>query len=247
MVGVRRPTLSIDDVWFAYDKTPVLRGVSLSAIAGEITMIVGPSGSGKTSLLKLAKGLLRLQRGTIEVLGAPLPRFSVRDQLDPRVAYIPQQLGLVRNLSVLDNVLCGALARTSSLRSLLKLFPADSVEEARVMIESLGIGHKATEKVYALSGGERQRVAIARALMQQPQLILADEFISQLDRVTSLEIMRIMQGISERGVAVVVTTHELEVVARSADRVVVLRGGEKVLDGAAADVATDELEAVMRG
>jgi len=216
-------------------------------VAGEITMIVGPSGSGKTSLLKLAKGLLRPQRGTIEVMGAPLPRVSVRDSLDPRVAYIPQQLGLVRNLSVLDNVLSGALARVDAALSLLKLFPTDCLEEAGATIKSLGIGHKANEKLYALSGGERQRVAIARALMQQPRLILADEFMSQLDRVTSREIMRIMQGIADRGVAVVVTTHELEIVGRSSDRVVVLRDGEKVLDTDAASVGVDDLETVIRG
>jgi phosphonate transport system ATP-binding protein len=225
----------------------VLKDVSLCAVAGQITMIVGPSGSGKTSLLKLAKGLLRTQRGTIAVMGAPLARFSVRDSLDPRVAYIPQQLGLVRNLTVLDNVLSGALARVDPARSLLKLFPTSCVDEARATIDSLGIGHKVNEKLYALSGGERQRVAIARALMQQPRLILADEFISQLDRVTSIDIMRIMQGIAESGVAVVVTTHELEIVGRSSDRVVVLRNGEKVLDTDAASVGIDILETAIRG
>jgi len=237
----------MSDVWFAYGKAPILKGVSLSSHAGEITMIVGPSGSGKTSLLKLAKGLLRPQRGTIEVLGKQLPRLSARTRLDPRVAYIPQQLGLVRNLSVLDNVLSGALARVDTTRSLLKLFPTDCMDEARETLESLGIGHKANEKVYALSGGERQRVAIARALIQHPRLILADEFISQLDRVSSLDMMRIMENIARRAVAVVVTTHELEIVARCADRVVVLRDGEKVLDANREDVAPDQLEAVIRG
>ena len=210
-------------------------------------MIVGPSGSGKTSLLKLAKGLLRPQRGTIELMGRPLPRVGMRDKLDPHVAYIPQQLGLVRNLSVLENVLSGALGRVGALGSILKLFPPGCVEEARETLTSLGIGHKANDKLYALSGGERQRVAIARALMQQPRLILADEFVSQLDRVTGFEIMRIMRGIADRGVGVVVTTHELGLVRRHADRVIVMRAGEKVLDEPAARVAVDELEAVIRG
>lgn len=237
----------MSDVWFAYGKTPILKGVSLSSHAGEITMIVGPSGSGKTSLLKLAKGLLRPQSGTIRVLGSQLPRLNARARLDPHVAYIPQQLGLVRNLSVLDNVLSGALGRVAATRSLLKLFPAACVDEARETLESLGISHKVNDKLYALSGGERQRVAIARALMQHPRLILADEFISQLDRATSMDIMRIMESIARRAVAVVVTTHELEIVARCADRVVVLRDGEKVLDAKREDVATDQLEAVIRG
>jgi len=210
-------------------------------------MVLGSSGSGKTTFLKLAKGLLAPGGGTISVLGAPMARPTGRDRLNPRVAYIPQQLGLVRNLSVIDNVLSGALSRVDSARSLFKLFPGGFVDEAHEALSALGIAHKAEEKVYALSGGERQRVAIARALMQQPRLILADEFISQLDPATSSDIMQIVRRIADRGVAIVQTTHEMEVVARYADHVVVLRNGEKVLDRSDSDVLADELAATIRG
>lgn len=247
--GVVRPApaLAVHDLWFAYTSDrPVLRGVSLSAEAGEITMVLGASGSGKTTLLKLVKGLLRPQRGRVEVLGQPLGAATARGRLDRRVAYIPQQLGLVRSLSVLDNALIGTLGHLGTLPGLLKLFPRDSVEQAHRILATLGIGHKAGEKVYSLSGGERQRVAIARALLQRPRLVLADEFISQLDPVTSLEIMEIMRGIARSGVALLMTTHELEIVARYADRVIVLRDGRKVLDTPAHAAAVAELGAVMK-
>lgn len=235
------------EVWFAYAKErPVLQGVSLSAAAGQVTMILGASGSGKTTLLKLVKGLLRPERGTISVLGCPVVPAGRSGHLDQRVAYIPQQLGLVRNLSVLDNTLTGALGRVSTLPSLFKLFPRDCASQARATLESLGIGHKADDKVYALSGGERQRVAIARALMQQPQLILADEFISQLDPVTSSETMDIMRGIADRGVMLLMTTHELDIVARYADQVVVLRDGVKVLDCPAHAARVEDLGMTMK-
>lgn len=242
----RAPALEARDLWFAYTPgRPVLKGVSIVAEEGLITMVLGASGSGKTTLLKLAKGLLVPQQGSLIVLGRPMAaRRSLR--LDERVAYIPQHLGLVRNLSVLDNTLTGALARVGTVPGLLKLFPREAVRQAHQILAALGIGHKAEEKVYTLSGGERQRVAIARALMQQPRLILADEFISQLDPVTSWEIMDIMQQIAREGLTLVMTTHELDIVARYADHVVVLRDGEKVLDRRAAEVSREELNLSMK-
>jgi phosphonate transport system ATP-binding protein len=247
MMPGRSPALEASLLWFSYAvDRPVLRGVSLLAEPGQITMVLGVSGSGKTTLLKLCKGLLAPQRGTVRVLGAPVVAER-RGRLDPRVAYIPQHLGLVRNLGVLDNVLTGALARVAEVPSLLRRLPRAEVRRAGDLLDRLGIGHKADDKVYALSGGERQRVAIARALMQGPRLVLADEFLSQLDVLTSRDIMTIVRGIADDGVTVVVTTHEIDLVERYADTVVVLRGGEKVLDQPArAEGAADIALALRR-
>ncbi len=240
----RPPALEATDLWFAYSRErPVLKGVSLSAPQGMVTMILGVSGGGKTTLLKLAKGFLAPQRGSVSVLGEPV---SASRRLDPRVAFIPQHLGLVRGQTALQNTLTGALGRVGALRSLIGLFPRDCLTEARRTLESLGIGHKADERVSSLSGGERQRVAIARALMQQPRLILADESVSQLDPVTSAEIMEMIRTAARRGVAVVMTTHQLEIVSGYADRVVVLRDGEKALDRAMEETNLEELRQVMK-
>ena len=226
-----RPGMEIRDLSFAYRPgRPILRDVSLDMSAGEVTMILGVSGSGKTTLLKLCKGLLAPQRGTIRVLGDLVRPAVARGPLDPRVAYIPQQLGLARALSVMDNVLTGALARASVVPSLLRVWPPGVRERAMALLEELGIAEKAGETVFALSGGERQRVAIARALMQQPRIVLADEFISDLDPVTSATIMRIVRELAGTGVAIVMTTHEMDVVRSYADHVVVLRAGAKALD-----------------
>ncbi|MBI3964263.1 MAG: ATP-binding cassette domain-containing protein [Chloroflexi bacterium] len=240
------PALEARDIYFSYAKArPLLKGVSLSAESGLITMVLGASGSGKTTLLKLAKGLLVPQQGSITVLGEPTARAR-RGKLDARVAYIPQHFGLVRNLTVLDNTLIGVLGQVGTWQSLFRRFPREYVQQAYQTLGALGIEHKATEKVHALSGGERQRVAIARALMQRPQLILADEFISQLDPVTSVEIMDVMRGIARRGLALVMTTHEMDIVTRYADRTVVLRDGEKVLDCPAREMRVDDLSLVLK-
>lgn len=244
--AVQPAAIEARDLWFAYGKgQPVLRGVGLAAAQGRITMILGASGGGKTTLLKIMKGLVRPGRGEITVLGRSRPAAG-GGRLDPTIAYIPQQLGLVRTLSVLDNTLTGALGRVGTVPSLLKLFPRPVVEQAHETLRILGIGHKAHEKVANLSGGERQRVAIARALMQEPTLILADEFVSQLDPATTTEIMETMRAVAQRGVALLMTTHELDIVSRYADRVVVLRNGEKVLDCPAAEVSTEDLAATIR-
>ena len=243
VVAAQVAALELEGVWFGYAPAhPVLKGVGLRVRPGEMLMVVGVSGGGKTTLLKLAKGLLAPQRGSVRVLGAPL-ESSLSGKLDARVAYIPQQLGLVRNLTALENTLTGALARVGALRSCLKLFPHELRAEAQATLDSLGIGHKAEEKVYALSGGERQRVAIARALMQRPQLLLADEFVSQLDPVRRGALMEIMRGLAASGLALIVTTHNLELVARYADRVLVLREGEVVLDAAPREA---DIEALSR-
>lgn len=246
MTGNERPALDANDVWFSYGAgRPVLRGVSLAAEAHRVTMILGVSGSGKSTLLKLCRGLLAPQRGTVHVLGDRVAA-SPRGRLDPRIAYIPQHLGLVRNRTALDNVLTGALARLRAVPSLLALAPRAEVARARELLERLGIGGKAAEGVYALSGGERQRVAIARALMQEPRVVLADEFVSQLDVLTTRDILTCVRGIAGEGVAVVVTTHEMELVERYADVVVVLRDGEKVLDRDATRQSVADLEVALR-
>lgn len=238
--------LEVRDAHFAYVRSrPVVRGVTIHASPGEVTMILGTSGSGKTTLLKLCKGLLVPQRGDVRVLGDEVaaPR---RGRLDPRVAYIPQQLGLVRSLSAMENALVGALARVGTLPSLLRLMPEPEVRRARELLGRLGIGHKAEEPVHALSGGERQRVAIARALMQDPRVLLADEFISDLDPLTGAEIMSLVRDAAGEGVAVVMTTHEMDVVREHADHVVVLREGETSLDAHGVPDARAITEALRR-
>ena len=246
MIDAGRPVLEAGDVWFSYSAgRQVLRGVSLTAKPGEITMVLGASGSGKTTLLKLFKGLLAPRQGSVRVLGAPVVSAR-RARLDPRVAYIPQHLGLVRTLSVLDNVLAGVLGRVPPFPSLLRRFPHAQVARARDLLNRLGIGNKAETRAHSLSGGERQRVAIARALMQAPRILLADEFVSQLDIHTSRDMLTIVRSIVDTGVTAVVATHEVELVDRYADSVVVLRNGEKVLDRRAWPEAVTDIVRALR-
>lgn len=241
--------LEFHNVWFSYfPKQPLLKGLNLEIPPRQITMLVGASGSGKTSVLKLAKGLLTPQRGSIKVFGERLmaPRNPQTARLDRRVAYIPQQLGLVRNLTALENTLTGALGRVSALSSLFKRFPAVIVEQAHQTLADVGLAHKASEQAFHLSGGERQRVAIARALMQQPRLILADEFVSQLDAATAAEVLAIITATVGRGVTLLMTTHHLELVNRYADALILMRAGEVALACGGGEARVEEMARLMR-
>lgn len=240
----RPPALVAEHLSYAYRRgRPVLRDVSVAAQAGEVLAVLGTSGSGKSTLLKLCRGLLAAREGTVR-FGEPVR--SGRGGLDPRIAYIPQQLGLVRSLSVLDNILIGALARRG-WRALVRLGSPQLERRAEDIAGSLGIGHKLQEKAYSLSGGERQRVAIARALLQEARVLLADEFISQLDPLTTAEIMRIVRTIADDGVVVVMTTHEHSIVRDHADRAIVLRDGIKVVDVRTRSVAMSEITRALGG
>lgn len=230
-------------VEFAYRPgAPVLRGINLDARAGEIAVVLGGSGSGKTTLLRLIAGLLRPTAGEVRVLG----EAPARGRLDPRVAYVPQQLGLTRGRSALENVLVGALGHTSLVRSLIGNYAEADRRRALELLSTLGLAAKADEPVHALSGGERQRVAIARALMQEPAVLLADEFVSQLDPVTSREVLEQVRQMASAGVAVIVTTHELDLALTFADRLLVMRGGSVALDAPASALDEAALTAAIR-
>lgn len=239
--------LRAEDLWFGYEPSRyVLRGASVQLEKGSVHMVLGKSGSGKTTLLKVLKGILRPSRGEVFVLGRPLLSDSMGRGAGQLLAYIPQGLGVVSNLSVIQNVLIGCLARAPLIPSLLGQFPRDEVRKAHDILERLGLSEKAQERVARLSGGQRQRVAIARALMQDPSVILADEFISQLDPVTAIEVMNLVKQLAAEGLGLMITTHDIHLVPRYADHVSILKEGRMIYGGEASGVSQDILLGMLR-
>jgi phosphonate transport system ATP-binding protein len=240
------PVVEVVDLSVSYRRgTFALRDFNIALRPGSICMVLGPSGSGKSTLLKALNRQVAPASGQISIFGEPLAGAS--PEVTRRIASIPQSLGLVRNLTVLENTLTGALGRLGTVSSFFKLFPELEVEEARGHLRTLGIEHKIDDKVYSLSGGERQRVAIARALMQRPRLVLADEFVSQLDLLTSRDTMRNVSLIAETGVTFLVTSHEAELVAEFGDTAVFLREGRKVHECPAGEVDRAIAARLMEG
>jgi len=221
--------LRAEGICFAYrGEEWVLKDISLSVPKGKATMIMGPSGSGKTTLMKVLAGILDPQRGRVEVLNHEIGKRT-RRSLYSLIGYIPQQLGLVRNLTSLENVLMGALGRCGHGKVMLGLFPRHEIEQAQAALDLMGIGDKSSEKVFRLSGGQRQRVAIARTLLQRPRVVLADELVSDLDLALASEILRLMHEAAEREqMTFLANMHEPELVREFADQVLLLDHGELV-------------------
>jgi phosphonate transport system ATP-binding protein len=223
------PFLKAEKICFAYKPGEwVLKDVSVNIAQGSLNMVMGASGSGKTTLLKVLGGFLTPQQGKVFILGDEIVN-EISAKSRSQIGYIPQQLGLVRNLTVLENVLIGALSRCKGPGPYLGIFPKAEVALANSLLDQLGIAHKTEEKLIHLSGGERQRVAIARTLMQKPTLVLADEFVSDLDLNTATEILNLIRQIGARDkVTFIMNMHELSLVKNLEGSIFIMKDGRIV-------------------
>jgi phosphonate transport system ATP-binding protein len=209
---------------------PALDDVTLRIAAGECVALVGPSGSGKTTLLRSLNGTVAIAGGSIHVDGVEVAKLRGRAlrRLRARLAMIAQQHDLVDRLTVVQNVMAGALGRWSTPHALRFLIAPTAAElaEASAALTAVGIPEKLRNRTNELSGGQRQRVAIARALVQHPTAILADEPIASLDPALGEQIVRLLCDLArERNLALLCSLHQIEVARRHFDRVVELVGG----------------------
>ena len=225
--------IQMSNVSTSYDsKNFVLKGINLAIDRGTNYAIVGQSGSGKSTLLKLMNGMMISSNGTIKI------DYVVPDMNDKKfkkmmhtIGYIPQSLGLIKNITVIENILIGALPRLSKIQSLFKRFPKHEIQEAKRILKLVALSGKENRKVYMLSGGEKRRVAIARALMQKPTILLADEIVSELDHVTAHEIMELIADAQKQmNLTAIMVQHEMQLALEYANRVAVIKDGEKILE-----------------
>ena len=235
--------IQMNDVWTSYDsKSYALEGVNLSIDRGTNYAIVGQSGSGKSTLLKLMNGMMTPSKGAIKIdYLTPNMNNKKFKKMMHTIGYIPQSLGLVKNVSVLDNILIGALPRLNKLQSILKQFPEHEIQEAKRILKLVGLSGKESRKAYMLSGGEKRRVAIARALMQKPTILLADEIVSELDHVTSREIMNLVLDAQKKmNLTAIMVHHDMKLALEFANRVAVIKEGQKILEiGVEGDTIVD--------
>lgn len=199
----------------------VLSDISFTVPSGSTLAIVGRSGCGKSTMLKTLAGILPPLGGQASVLAVDLPAIPPAGT----VGYIPQGLGLVPHETVLQNVLCGRLAGLGPVRSLLGRFPKTVRMDAADAIDRVGLQGKHHVRVKELSGGQRRRVAIARAFVQRPQVLLADEMLSELDHETAASIVRCLADLqTDTTMTVVVVEHDIDVANRIADAVLAVDG-----------------------
>ncbi|NEP29937.1 ATP-binding cassette domain-containing protein, partial [Moorena sp. SIO3I6] len=210
-----------------------LTNLNLKIYPGERVALVGASGAGKSTLIRLLNGILLPSQGEVWVLGRNLARISPRQlrQVQRRLGTVYQQFNLVNNLRVIHNVNAGHLGRWSLMKALVSLLFPQEVDTALKALAQVGIPEKLYAPTEELSGGQQQRVALARVLVQNPDVILADEPISNLDRQMSREIMDLLKEISETGGKTLVTSlHSIEFACSHCDRLVGLQRGKIVFD-----------------
>src|SRR5712692_10506952 len=225
----RTPLLDAQDVSFAYERhaRAVLDGVSLAVPRGAIVGLLGPNGSGKTTLLRLLSGTLTPARGRIMLDGAPVGALPRRD-LARRIAVVPQETHSAFDFSALEIVLMGRYPHLGAF----ELEGADDLAIARDALAATGTGTLEARRFATLSGGEKQRVVIASALAQASDVLLLDEPTASLDLGFQLEIVGLLARLNrERGVTMVVSTHDLNLAAALCGELVLLKSGRVLARG----------------
>lgn len=182
-----------------------VKNVNFTLEEGEFVNIIGRSGSGKSTFLNLLSGLLKPTEGKIFAKGKDMSDFSDREISKYRnevIGFVPQSLGTLPNLNVLENV---------SLPYYLFKRDDSAYEKAAMLLDEMGILHLKDDFPKNLSGGELKRVLIARSMINSPELLILDEPTSDLDKNTTMEIMDLLKKINSKGTALIIVTHELDI------------------------------------
>jgi len=218
--------LTLKNLSVGYDE-PLISGMNVEVFPGEIIAILGPSGIGKTTLVRTISGLVRPLSGS----------FELNVEKRGGLGYIPQRLGLVRHATVAHNVSLGARAGIGFSRHMWKQRSQRTMEA----LHMLGIADKSKEPVRRLSGGQQRRVATARTLAQRPQLMLADEFLGELDHSNVEIVFEAVQTLVEKGTAVIMVEHHDNNAQLFATRI------WNIKDGKLQDLSLDEWNDRTRG
>ena len=211
--------IKVSDLHKSYGKNDVLKGIDLTVERGEVVVIIGPSGSGKSTFLRCLNLLETPTSGQITFEGKDiLAKDSKIDQLRQKMGMVFQSFNLFPHKSVLDNL-------TISPIQVKKEDPTVAKEKALKLLEQVGLQDKSTSYPANLSGGQQQRVAIARALAMDPEVLLFDEPTSALDPEMVGEVLSVMKNLADKGMTMVVVTHEMGFAREVATRVIFMDEG----------------------
>ena len=221
--------IELRDIHKHYGDLPVLRGVSLSASAGDIIAIIGSSGSGKSTLLRCANLLELPQNGDIVFLGETVrwdtsadgrrPRYAAQVRaLRTNLTMVFQQFNLWAHMSILENVIEAPI-------TVLKRNRAEMMELGQSLLDKVGIGDKSGNYPSQLSGGQQQRAAIARALAMEPRALLFDEPTSALDPELQQEVVQVIRDLAAEGRTMILVTHDMKLAREVSQHIIFLHNG----------------------
>jgi D-xylose transport system ATP-binding protein len=240
------PTLELRGVSKRFGAVQALSRVDLELHAGEVVALVGDNGAGKSTLIKSLAGIHPFDEGEIRFEGEPVSVRHPKDAADLGIEVVYQDLALADNLDVVQNMFLGRERKTS-----LRRLDEESMERAaRETMASLAVTtiSSVRQTVSGLSGGQRQSVAVAKAVMWNSRVVILDEPTAALGVEQTRQVLDLVSRLGHQGLAVMIVTHNLHDVFEVADRIVVLRLGEKVAELKAADTTQQEVvEAITAG
>jgi polar amino acid transport system ATP-binding protein len=224
--------LRLEDVWKAFDKLEVLKGIDLSLDEHEVVCLIGASGSGKSTLLRCVNLLEVVDRGRIILHGEDITGERVDiNRVRQGIGIVFQSFNLFPHMSVLDNV-------TLAPRKRLRLSKREATDRADRLLTRFGLLDKRDDYPDRLSGGQQQRVAIVRALAMEPRLLLLDEVTSALDPELVAEVLEVVRELAAGGMTMLIATHEMSFARDVAHRVCFLDEGVIVEQGSPEQIFT---------
>ncbi|MEM8962989.1 MAG: phosphonate ABC transporter ATP-binding protein [Acidobacteriota bacterium] len=238
------PSIRFSDASVVYPNG--VRGLDqldLTITRGEMVIVVGLSGAGKSTMLRATNGLVEVTGGDVVVEGESVrqAKGGAMRALRSKIGMIFQDYRLVKRLTVLQNVLMGRVAKVPTWRTVMGLWPKADIEVALEMLDRVGLADRAHVRATDLSGGQQQRVGIARALAQEPSIVLADEPVASLDPITSRRVMDDLRRINQDlGITTLINLHFLDLAKEYGERIVGLRSGGLIYDGAASSVSNED-------
>jgi lipopolysaccharide export system ATP-binding protein len=225
-------TLQAESLTKSYGGRTVVRGVSVEVRSGEVVGLLGPNGAGKTTTFYMAVGLTAPDSGRVLLDGVDVTEDPMYIRARKGIGYLPQEPSIFRGLTVRQNIL--AILETLSLKA------AERAARLRDLLAELNLTPLADAPAYTLSGGERRRVEITRALVISPQFILLDEPFAGIDPIAVADIQNIVSHLSERGIGVLITDHNVRETLRITDRAYIVNEGVIFRSGTPETLAADE-------
>ena len=229
--GERKGLLAVHAVEKSFVGRKVVKGVSLYVRKGEAVGLLGPNGAGKTTVFYMITGLIKADQGRIELDGCDVTRLPMYQRARLGVGYLPQEASIFRGLNVEDNI-----------RAVLEVVEPDARRRERdldALLEEFNIARLRKTPAIALSGGERRRVEIARSLATRPNYMLLDEPFAGIDPIAVGDIQALVRHLTNRGIGVLITDHNVRETLGLTDRAYIIYSGEVLMEGRADDIVNN--------
>lgn len=234
MPSTTTSTLTAKNLSKTFKSRQVVKGVDIEIKAGEVVGLLGPNGAGKTTSFYMIVGLIQTDSGSIFLDDQDLTHHPLHSRANKGIGYLPQEASIFRKLSVTDNIMAILEIRKD-------LNKQQRQEKLDSLLNEFHITHIADNLGMALSGGERRRVEIARALAAEPRYILLDEPFAGVDPISVIDIQKIISQLSERGIGVLITDHNVRETLGICERAYILNAGEVIAQGNPDDILANPL------